>query len=79
MCTYLGASVLLEPKDLDLSAVRESKILYLEGYLWDNPAAKNAFIKAAEIAQKAGRKVALSLSDSFCVNRHRESFLNLVI
>ena len=78
MCTYLGASVLLEPKDLDLSAVREAKILYLEGYLWDNPAAKNAFIKAAEIAKSAGRKVALSLSDSFCVSRHRESFLELV-
>ncbi len=78
MCTYLGASVLLEPEDIDLSAVREAKILYLEGYLWDNPAAKNAFIKAAEIAKNAGRKVALSLSDSFCVNRHRESFLKLV-
>mgnify|MGYP001302020455 CR=1 FL=1 len=78
MCTYLGASVLLEPKDLDLSAVREAKILYLEGYLWDNPAAKNAFIKAAEIAKNAGKKVALSLSDSFCVNRHRESFKELV-
>ena len=78
MCTYLGASVLLEPKDLDLSAVREAKILYLEGYLWDNPAAKNAFIKAAEISKNSGKKVALSLSDSFCVNRHRESFLNLV-
>ncbi len=78
MCTYLGASVLLEPKDIDLTAVREAKILYLEGYLWDNSAAKNAFIKAAEIAKKAGRKVALSLSDSFCVNRHRESFINLV-
>ena len=78
MCTYLGASVLLEPKDLDLSAVTEAKILYLEGYLWDNPAAKNAFIKAAEIAKSAGRKVALSLSDSFCVSRHRESFLELV-
>ena len=78
MCTYLGASVLLEPKDLDLSAVREAKILYLEGYLWDNPAAKNAFIKAAEIAKNAGRKVALSLSDSFCVSRHRESFIELV-
>ncbi len=78
MCTYLGASVLLEPKDIDLSAVREAKILYLEGYLWDNPAAKNAFIKAAEIAKNASRKVALSLSDSFCVNRHRESFINLV-
>ncbi len=78
MFTYLGASVLLEPKDIDLSIVREAKILYLEGYLWDNPAAKNAFIKAAEIAKNAGRKVALSLSDSFCVNRHRESFIKLV-
>ena len=78
MCTYLGASVLLEPEDLDLSAVREAKILYLEGYLWDNPAAKNAFIKAAEIAKNTNRKVALSLSDSFCVSRHRESFINLV-
>ena len=78
MCTYLGASVLLEPKDIDLSAVREAKILYLEGYLWDNPAAKKAFIKAAEIAKNAGRKVALSLSDSFCVSRHRESFIKLV-
>ncbi len=78
MCTYLGASVLLEPMDLDLSAVKKAKILYLEGYLWDNPAAKSAFIKAAEIAKNSGRKVALSLSDSFCVNRHRESFLKLV-
>tara|TARA_Y100001968_G_scaffold317195_1_gene345923 strand:+ start:176 stop:1192 length:1017 start_codon:yes stop_codon:yes gene_type:complete len=77
MCTYLGASVLLEPKGLDLSIVKEAKILYLEGYLWDHPAAKDAFIKAAEIAKTAGRKVALSLSDSFCVNRHRESFINL--
>ena len=78
MCTYLGASVLLEPKDIDLSSVSEAQILYLEGYLWDNPAAKDAFIKAAEIANNAGRKVALSLSDSFCVNRHRESFIQLV-
>ncbi len=78
MCTFLGASVLLEPKDLDLSAVKEAKILYLEGYLWDNSAAKNAFIKAAEIAKNSGRKVALSLSDSFCVARHRESFIGLV-
>tara|TARA_Y100001968_G_scaffold182342_1_gene166950 strand:- start:1150 stop:2157 length:1008 start_codon:yes stop_codon:yes gene_type:complete len=78
MCTYLGASVLLEPKDIDLSAVKEAKILYLEGYLWDNPAAKNAFIKAAEIAKNANRKVALSLSDSFCVSRHRKSFIKLV-
>jgi len=78
MCTYLGASVLLEPNDLDLSAVKKAKILYLEGYLWDNSAAKSAFIKAAEIAKNSGRKVALSLSDSFCVIRHRESFVKLV-
>ncbi len=78
MCTYLGASVLLEPKDIDLSVVSKAKILYLEGYLWDNPAAKNAFIKAAEIAKNAGKKVALSLSDSFCVSRHRESFITLI-
>tara|TARA_Y100001968_G_scaffold93609_1_gene84150 strand:- start:1148 stop:2155 length:1008 start_codon:yes stop_codon:yes gene_type:complete len=78
MCTYLGASVLLEPDDIDFSAVTDAKIVYLEGYLWDNSAAKNAFIKAAEIAKNAGRKVALSLSDSFCVNRHRESFIKLV-
>ena len=68
----------LRAEDIDLSAVGEAKILYLEGYLWDNPAAKNAFIKAAEIAKNSGRKVALSLSDSFCVNRHRESFIKLV-
>tara|TARA_Y100001968_G_scaffold329108_1_gene377708 strand:- start:3403 stop:4416 length:1014 start_codon:yes stop_codon:yes gene_type:complete len=78
MCTYLGASVLLETKDLNLSLVEKTKILYLEGYLWDNSAAKNAFIAAAEIAKNAGSKVALSLSDSFCVSRHRDSFINLV-
>tara|TARA_B100001250_G_scaffold345128_1_gene314405 strand:- start:1450 stop:2457 length:1008 start_codon:yes stop_codon:yes gene_type:complete len=78
MCTYLGSSVLLEPNDIDLSIVSDAKILYLEGYLWDNPAAKNAFLKAAEIAKNADTKVALSLSDSFCVSRHRESFIKLV-
>ncbi len=78
MCTFLGASVLLEPKDLDLSMVERSKVLYLEGYLWDHPAAKSAFITAAEKCKSSGGKVALSLSDSFCVNRHRESFLELV-
>ncbi len=78
MCTYLGASTYLEPEDLDLSLVERSKILYLEGYLWDNPSAKSAFIKAAELSKNAGTKVALSLSDSFCVNRHRESFIKLI-
>ena len=79
MCTYLGASVLLEPKDLDLSIIKKAKILYLEGYLFDNPTAKNAFYSAAKISKESNKKVALSLSDSFCVNRHREDFLDLLI
>ena len=78
MCTYLGASVFLEPNDLDLSMVRETKVLYLEGFLWDHPAAKRAFLAASEACKNSGGKVALSLSDSFCVDRHRESFLSLV-
>ena len=78
MCTFLGASTQLEPEDLDLSMVREAKVLYLEGYLWDSPAAKRAFIAAAEACRESGGQVALSLSDGFCVERHRESFLNLV-
>jgi sugar/nucleoside kinase (ribokinase family) len=78
MCTFLGASTQLEPEDLDLSMVRDAKVLYLEGYLWDSPAAKRAFIAAAEACRDAGGQVALSLSDGFCVNRHRDSFLELV-
>jgi sugar/nucleoside kinase (ribokinase family) len=78
MNTYLGACVNLCPEDVDDDLVRRGKVLYLEGYLWDRPKAKEAFIKAARIAAAAGRKVALSLSDSFCVTRHRESFLELV-
>ncbi len=78
MCTFLGASTQLEPEDLDLSMVREAKVLYLEGYLWDSPAAKRAFIAAAEACRDSGGQVALSLSDGFCVDRHRESFLDLV-
>ena len=78
MCTFLGASTQLEPQDLDLSMVKETKVLYLEGYLWDSPAAKRAFIAAAEACREAGGQVALSLSDGFCVDRHRDSFLDLV-
>ena len=78
MCTFLGASTQLEPDDLDLSMVRQTKVLYLEGYLWDSPAAKRAFIAAAEACREAGGQVALSLSDGFCVDRHRDSFLELV-
>ncbi len=78
MCTYLGASVEFEPKDIDFSLLKESKYLYLEGYLWDSELAKNAFLKAAQIAKKSNTKIVLSLSDSFCVERHRKSFLELI-
>lgn len=78
MNTYLGACVDLCPEDVDEDLVRRGKVLYLEGYLWDKPKAKEAFVKAARVASAAGRRVALSLSDSFCVARHRESFLDLV-
>ena len=78
MCTYLGASVEFEPEDIDFSVIKESKYLYLEGYLWDSELAKKAFIKAAQIAKQSNTKIILSLSDSFCVDRHRESFLELI-
>ncbi|MEB3184971.1 MAG: adenosine kinase [Cyanobacteriota bacterium] len=78
MCTYLGASVGLHPADLDLAMVAEARLLYLEGYLWDSDEAKAAFIAAAEVARASGGEVALSLSDAFCVERHRDSFQELV-
>lgn len=78
MNTYLGACVALTPDDIDADTVAGGEILYLEGYLWDRPAAKEAFLKAARLAHRAGRKVALSLSDAFCVERHHASFLDLV-
>jgi sugar/nucleoside kinase (ribokinase family) len=78
MCTFLGASVGLAPDDLDLTMVSEAQVLYLEGYLWDSDAAKQAFITAAETARANGGEVALSLSDAFCVERHRDSFQELV-
>jgi sugar/nucleoside kinase (ribokinase family) len=78
MNTYLGASTLLGPADIDPSVIKRGRILYLEGYLFDPPAAQQAFRVAAEMAHAAGRKVALTLSDPFCVNRHRAAFLELV-
>ena len=78
MQTFLGASAGLGPEDVDEALVAASRVTYLEGYLWDPPPAKEAFLKAAGIARGAGRKVALSLSDSFCVDRHRAEFLDLV-
>ena len=78
MCTYLGASIEFEPKDIDFNSIQDSKYLYLEGYLWDSELAKSAFLKAAEIAKLSNTVIILSLSDSFCVNRHRKSFLELI-
>ena len=78
MNTYLGACQALNADDVDPELIRSSSITYLEGYLWDPPAAKEAFIKAADIAHAAGRQVALTLSDSFCVDRYRAEFLGLM-
>lgn len=74
METYLGASVELGPADIEDVFIERAKIVYLEGYLWDAPPAKEAFERASEIAHKMGKKVALTLSDPYCVERHRESF-----
>jgi sugar/nucleoside kinase (ribokinase family) len=77
MNTFLGASAYLSPADVDEDLIRSAGITYLEGYLYDPPHAKAAFHRAAEIAHGAGRKVALSLSDRFCVERYRDEFRNL--
>ncbi|TWB75263.1 sugar/nucleoside kinase (ribokinase family) [Nitrospirillum amazonense] len=78
MNTYLGAAVRLTPADIDEALIASAQVTYMEGYLWDPPAAKEAFLKAASAAHGAGRKVSLSLSDAFCVNRHLDSFRDLV-
>lgn len=78
MGTFLGASSTLDEEDIDADLVAASKVVYLEGYLWDPPEAKRAFLRAARLARQSRRKVALSLSDPFCVDRHRESFVELV-
>ena len=78
MNTYLGAARDLTPADIDEGKIASAALTYLEGYLWDPPQAKEAFIKAAAIAHKAGRRVALTLSDAFCVDRYRAEFLGLI-
>jgi sugar/nucleoside kinase (ribokinase family) len=78
MNTYLGAAQELMPADIDAAQVAASALLYLEGYLWDPTNAKEAFVKASTIAHGAGRQVALTLSDSFCVDRYCGEFLNLM-
>jgi sugar/nucleoside kinase (ribokinase family) len=76
--TFLGVSVLLGPDDVDHDLIARGRILYLEGYLFDPPRAQAAFRAAAQRARAAGRRVALTLSDPFCVDRHRDAFLDLV-
>lgn len=78
MNTFLGISVELDESKIDPDLIRAAGILYLEGYLFDRPKAKAAFRHAAEIASKAGRRVALTLSDGFCVDRHRAEFLEFI-
>jgi sugar/nucleoside kinase (ribokinase family) len=78
MQTYLGAAQEVGPEDVDEALIAGSAVVYLEGYLWDQTRAKEAFRKAARLAREAGRKVAFTLSDPFCVDRHRAEFLSLV-
>ena len=78
MNTYLGAAQHLTPEDIDENTIAAAAVTYLEGYLWDPPKAKEAFVKAARIAHKYGRRVALTLSDAFCVDRYRDEFLDLI-
>jgi sugar/nucleoside kinase (ribokinase family) len=78
MNTFLGVSVELGPGDLDAGVIQDARVTYLEGYLWDAPAAKEAFLDACRMAHEAGNRVALTLSDAFCVERHRDSFIELI-
>src|SRR6201987_920017 len=78
MNTYLGAAQEFEPAGIDAAQVASARIVYLEGYLWDPSSAKDAFVKASQIAHEAGRQVALTLSDAFCVDRYRGEFVKLM-
>jgi sugar/nucleoside kinase (ribokinase family) len=76
--TYLGASARLGPGQLDDDLLARAQILFLEGYLWEQPESKDAFRRATTVAHDAGNRVALTLSDSFCVERHRAEFVDLI-
>lgn len=78
MNTYLGVAALLEPDDVDVELVARSSVVYCEGYLWDEPVAKAALRKAMDAAHELGTAVSFTLSDGFCVDRHRHEFLDLV-
>src|SRR5204863_3914382 len=78
MFTYLGAGAEIDPRDVDAERIAGAAVTYLEGYLWDEAAAKDAIRRAASLAREAGRKVAFTLSDPFCVERHRDEFRALI-
>jgi sugar/nucleoside kinase (ribokinase family) len=78
MNTFLGAAQHLPASALDEEQIRSAKILYLEGYLWDPETPRRAMVRAIEVTREAGRKVAFTLSDAFCVDRHRDGFLELI-
>jgi sugar/nucleoside kinase (ribokinase family) len=78
MNTFLGAAQMLDRSDVDEAEVAEAGIIYLEGYVWDPPAPRAAMEKAIDAAHAAGRKVAFTLSDTFCVDRHRDGFWHLI-
>ena len=78
MNTYLGAGAFLSIKDLNEDAIKSAEILYMEGYLWDKPTSKEAFLYAAKLNKLSGGKNAITLSDVFCVEMHRESFIEFI-
>ena len=78
MNTYLGAGEYLSVEDLNIDAIKEAKILYMEGYLWDKPASKSAFLHAAKVNKESGGLNSISLSDVFCIEMHRESFISFI-
>ncbi len=78
MNTYLGACIELGPEDIDPEVIAASKVTYMEGYLWDPEGGKKAFRKAAEISHAAGQRVSLTMSDSFCIERYRDEFIDFI-
>lgn len=78
MFTYLGASKKLSTNDIDENVIKSAKVIYLEGYLWDSYSAEKAMLKACKLAQKYNRKIAFSLSDKSCIERHREEFIKII-
>ena len=78
MNTYLGAGEHLSVDDLNIDAIKEAKILYMEGYLWDKPSSKSTFLSAAKINKESGGLNSISLSDVFCVEMHRDSFISFI-